>query len=264
MTDTSSSQDSRLPDLDKPDFADETTAGIHEQLATWPEGVKVPRVRDAATIILTRQTSNGLEILMGRRHARHKFLPNAFVFPGGRVDTCDLRAFPQASLAPAVATKIEGFRSTLKARALGLAGIRETFEETGIVIGRPLGGTRAPRVKARAWAPFLSTGHVPALDALELVFRAITPPHPQKRFDTWFFAVDIGTVPAAAAPLSPGSGELEELQWVRLDDAWRLDVPSITMAVLSEVKARFTRAHQGPLPIRFARYVNDRYRVDPL
>ena len=52
-------------------------------------GAKAVRPKDAATLIIYRQRRNKLEVLMGRRHRKHKFLPQRYVFPGGRVDPQD-------------------------------------------------------------------------------------------------------------------------------------------------------------------------------
>ena len=48
--------------------------------------------RHAASLILWRQGPHGPEVLMGLRHAGHRFMPNVLVFPGGRVDRADYRA----------------------------------------------------------------------------------------------------------------------------------------------------------------------------
>ena len=52
------------------------------------------RPRDAATLILVRNDGATPQVLMGQRHANHKFMPNKFVFPGGRVDPADSRVRP--------------------------------------------------------------------------------------------------------------------------------------------------------------------------
>src|SRR5690554_7749241 len=50
--------------------------------------------RDAATLIIVRRDSATPQVLMCQRHANHKFMPNKFVFPGGRVDRADSRIRP--------------------------------------------------------------------------------------------------------------------------------------------------------------------------
>ncbi len=56
-----------------------------------PEAMAEPVIRpkDAATIILVRRQRRKLYVLMGMRHSRHAFMPDRYVFPGGRVDRAD-------------------------------------------------------------------------------------------------------------------------------------------------------------------------------
>jgi 8-oxo-dGTP pyrophosphatase MutT (NUDIX family) len=56
------------------------------------------RPRDAATLILKREGRTGPEVLMGQRAGRHKFMPGAYVFPGGKVDGHDARIRPASRL----------------------------------------------------------------------------------------------------------------------------------------------------------------------
>src|SRR3977135_3838023 len=97
------------------------------------------RWRDAATLILVDRSEAMPKVLLGRRHAGHKFLPGRFVFPGGRVEPSDGRMPVGAPLDPGVEARLlQRVRrpSATKARAFALAAIRETFEETGLLIGR--------------------------------------------------------------------------------------------------------------------------------
>ncbi len=91
------------------------------------------------------------------------------------------------------------------ARALALAAIRETFEETGLVVGlRDYGGPDRPPA---VWRPYAAHDCLPDLQELHFIARAITPPFLPKRFDTRFFAADAGTVAAKRDGVSPfGSG----------------------------------------------------------
>src|SRR3989442_12312094 len=97
------------------------------------------RPKDAATLILVDRSGRVPKVLLGKRHQRHKFMPGKFVFPGGRVDAA-ARLMPVASgldpHAEAHLMKRVQRASPAKARALALAAIRETFEETGPVPAR--------------------------------------------------------------------------------------------------------------------------------
>src|SRR5262249_59300954 len=78
------------------------------------------------------------KVLLGKRHHGHKFMPGKFVFPGGRVDPADRRmpaALPLDSSTEAHLMKRLQRPSAEKARAFALAAIRETFEETGLLLG---------------------------------------------------------------------------------------------------------------------------------
>ena len=78
--------------------------------------------------------------------------------------------------------------SATRARALALAAIRETYEETGLVVGEP--DTPTLRSRSPAWADFLRHDANPRLDVLHYIARAITPPYRNRRFDARFFMVD--------------------------------------------------------------------------
>jgi 8-oxo-dGTP pyrophosphatase MutT (NUDIX family) len=134
------------------------------------------RPKDAATLIIVRRETDGPRVLMGKRHSGMAFQPNKFVFPGGRIDPGDERIKACIGTTPS------------RARGLALAAVRETFEETGVLLGERTAGV--PRTRAPAWAKFFAHGIVPRLDTFDLVARAVTPPGRTRRFDARFFMVD--------------------------------------------------------------------------
>jgi 8-oxo-dGTP pyrophosphatase MutT (NUDIX family) len=196
------------------------------------------RPRDAATLILVERTEGGpARVLMGKRHAGHRFMPGKFVFPGGRVEPEDRRMAATGALDPHVEEKLNarvrrpspGF-----ARALALAAIRETFEETGLAIGVPgLGAPEKP--PPGAWTRFAATGVYPALDAIDFLARAITPPGRPRRFDARFLIVDARFIVMRVDGAVHSEAELVELVWTPLDDAGNLDLPTITHMVLDDL-----------------------------
>ena len=207
------------------------------------------RPRDAATLILVRRDGAEPEILMGHRSARHVFMPNTFVFPGGRVDLEDAHVPVAAPLRPAVAHRLAKNATPSRARALALAAVREAFEETGLLIGRPANGIDPSRVPA-SWRPFFAHGVAPALDVLDYVFRAITPPGDVRRFHARFFIADARHVQGEVT----GSGELLDLQWIPIDRAMSMpNTPGITGRVLREV--RHLLAHTDPMELPAAHRV---------
>ena len=201
------------------------------------------RPKDAATLILVRDMSAEPKVLMGKRSAGHKFMPNKFVFPGGKVDVADGRLRPPMDLHPAVLARLRQGCSETRARALAMAAIRETFEETGLVLGEPDSPTLVSR--SRDWRSFLQHGVNPRLDTLHFVARAITPPYRNRRFDARFFMADAELIQGGVRVATGGSGELLELHWVTLKDARALELPNITRLVLDEVERRLVEGY-GP------------------
>jgi 8-oxo-dGTP pyrophosphatase MutT (NUDIX family) len=152
------------------------------------------RPKDASTLILIDRSGKVSKVLLGKRHDRHKFMPGKFVFPGGGVDRSD-KHMPVATPLEqhAEARLLERFHhgSPTRARALALAAIRETFEETGLLLGVR---SEASNVPEGPWAAFAREKVLPDLRALHFVGRAITPPGRPRRFDARFFTMDASAI----------------------------------------------------------------------
>src|SRR5271154_3830318 len=101
------------------------------------KGTKAVRPRHAATLIVVRRDGPAPRVLMGRRHGGHDFMPDKWVFPGGRVDRSDFHAPYATDLRPEVAAKLHLTAAPRRARALALAAVRETFEEAGLLLAKP-------------------------------------------------------------------------------------------------------------------------------
>src|SRR4029077_3377318 len=110
------------------------------------------RPKDAACLILFRKEQRSIRVLMGERDGRHAFLPGRVVFPGGGVEPADQRLAVPTDLRPEVLAKVAAGTTPLRARGLALAAIRETFEETGILVGRA--ATASPKTRSEAWTSF--------------------------------------------------------------------------------------------------------------
>src|SRR5580698_8185450 len=91
-------------------------------------GARHVRPRDAATLILVRRDASRPQLLMGRRHGGHNFMPDKWVFPGGRVDRGDFHAPHATDHRPEVLAKLEKAANPSRCRALAMAAVRETFE----------------------------------------------------------------------------------------------------------------------------------------
>jgi 8-oxo-dGTP pyrophosphatase MutT (NUDIX family) len=208
-------------------------------------GRRAPRPRDAATLILIRRDGPVPRILMGRRHRGHDFMPDKWVFPGGRVEPADARAPFATDLRSEVLAKLKLTAPSVRARALAMAAVRETFEEAGLLLAK----AAPPRSASGPWRDFLAQGAQPDLAALDFVARAITPPVLPKRFDARFFMADAERL--VSLERQADCGELDEIAWLPIDETQNYDVAGITRFVLREVAARLTTPERGVPFLRF-------------
>ncbi len=114
---------------DHPEFAG---SKLHDK-------VQIPK--DSATLILVRHDDNHPRVLMGQRSAAHAFMPNKFVFPGGRLDPDDCKLKPGRDLHQSTLSRLmirmRGRPSAVRARGLAMAAIRETLEEVRSAVWPP-------------------------------------------------------------------------------------------------------------------------------
>ena len=146
-----------------------------------------PRPKDAATLILVRRDASRPRVLLGKRSGGHVFMPDKYVFPGGRVDPGDSRAVSWCELRPEVEDKLR-IQARRQPRAFALTAIRETFEETGLLVARP---AEMPSSAPKGWARFHELDAAPHLSPLTFIGRAITPPYRPRRFDARKLATDL-------------------------------------------------------------------------
>jgi len=199
---------------------------------------RAPRPRIASTIVLTHGPKENPRILMGQRSSKHDFMPSVYVFPGGRVDRADSYVDYAGDLSPRTETIMEAAYSPRKARAVVLASVRETYEETSLLLGETRTTTR--NINHLSWDAFRHAGLKPSLDGIEVFGRAITPPHRHKRFDTWFFLkhLDTPNLPAIA-----DSAELLNVGWFTFDEIWKLDLQRATKMMLQVLQKYLAHEH---------------------
>src|SRR5581483_3917793 len=130
--------------------------------------------------------------------------------------------------------------SAAKARAFALAAIRETFEETGLVLGvRSEKAAQAPsNISNGPWRAFADAKILPDLGVLHFIGRAITPPGRPRRFDARFFTMNADAIAHRVEGVTGPDAELTELVWMALADAKELDMPAVTGVMLEELDAR--------------------------
>lgn len=175
-------------------------------------------VRDAATVVLLRDTAAGIEAWLLTRHTGMVFAAGMSVFPGGRVDDADSSLPLSGGDLPALAERFGCDVPT--AHALVGAAVRETFEETGVLLSVPfadLSGARADVEQGRvSFADLLRANGLTAdAGALHPWSRWVTPAGEVRRYDTRFF---VGALPDTAEAQDVTS-ESSEAAWVPVAEA---------------------------------------------
>jgi 8-oxo-dGTP pyrophosphatase MutT (NUDIX family) len=178
----------------------------------------VSEVRDASTVVLLRDGDGGVEAWLLTRVRQMAFAAGMSVFPGGRVEASDADV-PWAGTPAADFARRLGCSEAI-ARALVGAAVRETFEETGVLLSMPGADLRAARhdvESGRVSFAGLLREHGLAVDALAVRpwARWITPEGEPRRYDTRFF---VAALPPGAVAEDVTS-ESSVAGWVRVADA---------------------------------------------
>jgi 8-oxo-dGTP pyrophosphatase MutT (NUDIX family) len=221
--------------------------------------------RDAATLMLIDRSGPRPQVLLGRRHTSHKFMPGKFVFPGGRIEPLDRIMTSVSELHPDALRKLmervaePGLEF---ARAFPLAAVRETAEETGLLLG--VKRDQPPSVPGEIWSEFAKANVHPDLGQIHFITRAITPPRRPRRFDTRFLTADASAIAHTIEGVVGPDSELVELTWVPIEEATRLDMPTITGVVLEELLARVEAGMGHDLPVPFYFMADQKFRRELL
>jgi len=172
--------------------------------------------RHASSLLVLAERANGqFSILFVKRAKTNKFMPKFYVFPGGKVDDSD------GSLFHNVDTNFSSFRKadgdSLDQR---VACLRETFEETGLLLSQKKGMVQVPdreawrtRVKENpnSFKDLCDTMNIsPGLENLYLWTNIITPVQEKRRYDTWFY---IAIIPEESQAFYDPAGETTDCVW---------------------------------------------------
>lgn len=139
----------------------------------------------AATVVLVRDSDNGLETLLLRRNAKLNFAGGNWVFPGGRIDPADSENLPQENCTASAAFEDGCGRPGGEFKAAEQAAVRETQEETGLTIGH---------------------------SQLVYISHWVAPPLMSKRFSTWFFVLPVNDIDSEQVQID--DGEIHESRWL--------------------------------------------------
>ncbi len=202
-----------------------------ETAREYAEGRRTPvEPRDAATVILLRPAEHGSAIYYLRRQVSMEFAAGMCVYPGGGVDPRDFDAdVGWAGPEPADWATRLGCDETV-ARALVCAAVRETFEESGVLLAGPHGDEVVADTTGEDWeadraalesrelamTDFLTRrGLVLRTDLLGVWAAWTTPAFEPKRYRTWFF---VALLPEGQRTRDVSS-ESSEVTWLPVADA---------------------------------------------
>lgn len=214
-----------------------------------------PRPKLASTIVLVREKNGKMEILMGKRSAKHDFMPSVYVFPGGRVDPSDSYAPAHDHPNARTSAVLEAAMPSARARACVLAAVRETFEETSLILGDK--GEARTALNDPSWQAFHAAGYLPTLADIEVFGRAITPPHRNKRFDTWFFVARLNA--EAANRSFKNSAELVDTNWFTTGQIKNLKMHRATKMMLEQLYI-YLETDNPPFDVFFSRVVRGKFQ----
>ena len=170
-------------------------------------------LRHAATVLLLRDTNQGIEVLMTRRSMTASFAPGAYVFPGGGIDAADSAAHGQSTR-----------RTTQSDLHLtqAIAAIRESFEELGVLLAKHADGSHVNTADIAALdrkAPFAeqckARGLTLAGSDVYVLAHWVTDRDLPRRFDVPFL---VARMPEGQVPVADETEQFEP-EWIRPTDA---------------------------------------------
>lgn len=179
-----------------------------------------PPPRDAATVLVVRDSPAGPEVFFVKRAAGVRFMGGAYVFPGGRLDPEDADPAVACDLDADECARRLGEPDGVRARALHVAALRECLEESGLLLAAGAVGPDAVDALRAALAPgerpplaALLGQHGVTLSCAALVpwSRWVTPRQETRRFDARFF---MAHAPADVSRARHDGGETVASEWL--------------------------------------------------
>lgn len=227
--------------------------------------------RDAATVVLLRDSAQGVEVYLVKRSRMVDFMAGAHVFPGGRMEKADSSASACSLLSAGTADLQQRLGEALPAaHAAGLfvAAIRETFEEAGLLLGRLAAGWNMNDARNAVAGGAQFTTLLERIDAAALVpwVRWVTPEISPRRFDARFF---LARTPEGQEPRVDGREATEGL-WIAPKEAlrrWEDDQMQLAPATAKSIEmltahatvdAALAAAARRPPPVSMPFVWNDR------
>jgi 8-oxo-dGTP pyrophosphatase MutT (NUDIX family) len=160
-------------------------------------------------------------------------MPGAWVFPGGVVDKTDHTISINTSLNKNIIKRLAVSNNATTAKALAVASIRETVEETGLILGKKCENTTKVDYEEdnNGISIMSKLGLEPDLSKLFYLGRAITPTFSPIRFHARFFIADAKHLTGKIQT----TNELVEIEWVSLEKATKLPMADVTEFMINEL-----------------------------
>ena len=188
--------------------------------------------RDASSIIIIDKKKNDLHVLMGKRSAKSRFMPNIYVFPGGAVEKTDHKINKIFKLSTKIRKDLLKSKSNNHTIALMLAAIRETAEETGLyLVTHKKLIIQKKLIDNNLLDLCLKKSSAPAINKLQYFGRAITPSYLKIRFHARFFVSNFKDYKGKIKT----NGELEDIGWVNINEAKNLPMADVTEFLINRL-----------------------------
>ena len=193
----------------------------------------IVKPRNAASLVLLKNTAKSTKVLLGKRSDKTRFMPGAWVFPGGVLDKNDFKTHKYTQLKQKIVSRLAVSNNINTANALALAAVRETAEETGLFLGQYRKNIiyKNNMEHDNGIKTMQNNNLVPDLTKLSYLGRAITPTFSPIRFHARFFLSDAKYLKGKIRTTK----ELVEIDWIPLKKALKLPMADVTEFMIEEL-----------------------------